>query len=174
MMITILVAFDGKRIIGNRGKIPWYIPEDLSLFRERTMGHPVIMGRKTWDSLPKKPLTGRINVVISNGLVEIPGGHLTRKSPIYLAADLQEAIHIACLHSSNEIFIIGGGMVYETAMKSGLVDRIIVSQVFGKHKGDTHFPKINWWKWKRRTLEKHEKFDLVEYTIRTWKPFPEI
>jgi len=177
-MITILVAFDDNQVIGNKGELPWHIPEDLALFKKRTLGHPVIMGRKTWDSLPKRPLTKRINIVISNGFVEIPGGHLTAKSPIRVETNLGSALEAArtcrplygtgIIGYPHEIFIIGGRMVYETALRKGWVDRILVSNVHGTHEGDLHFPTIKWWRWKKKVLEVHEKFNVVEYRKR-WK-----
>ncbi len=76
-MLSMVVAMAEDRIIGNAGDIPWYLPNDFKHFKEITMGHPIIMGRKTWDSLPEKvrPLAGRNNIIVSrSGNVEIPEG----------------------------------------------------------------------------------------------------
>lgn len=162
-MITILVAFDDNRVIGNNGKLPWHIPKDLELFKKRTWGHPVIMGRKTWESLPKKPLPGRTNIILSSNFVEIPTTHLARctgipRTEIRVYDNLEEAVKWC--RGRNESFIIGGGQVYKSAMK--IADRIIVCKVHGKFAGDTYFPKIGW-RWRKKSIEHHPGFDVVEY-----------
>jgi dihydrofolate reductase len=154
-MITILVAFDENRVIGNKGRLPWHIPEDLKLFKKRTQGHVVVMGRKTWESLPKKPLVGRTNIILSSHYVEIPDFHSAISTPIRIFNNLNESLgHL------NQIFIIGGAQVYKSAMK--IADRIIVSKVHGKFEGDTYFPKIGW-SWRKKSIEHHSEFDVVEY-----------
>jgi dihydrofolate reductase len=174
-MITILVAFDDNRLIGQNGKLPWNIPEDLALFKQRTMGHTVIMGRKTWEGLPKKPLPGRTNVIISSNFVEIPNRHLIKRTPIRVCNNLKQAVRNLqrkgnCpkhWRSSTEgcpwqpeIYIIGGGQLYKAAMK--IANRIIVSKVHGKFEGDTYFPKIGW-RWRKKSVERYSGFDVVEY-----------
>ena len=153
MFATIVVAYDEGRVIGNNGTIPWFIKEDLAHFKNVTMGSTVIMGRKTWDSLPDrfKPLPGRSNVV------------LTRNENLdddrcYFQTDLEEAIDLI---SFGKVFIIGGAQIYQEAIDRNLVDTIIASEVKGKHDGDTFFPEINGWS--SETLQEYEKFKVVKY-----------
>ena len=163
-MITILVAFDDNRLIGNNGKLPWHIPEDLTLFKKRTMRNIVVMGRKTWESLPKKPLVGRTNVILSSNYIKIPDFYSTKPTPIRIHNSLSEAVGTFCgghpLGHLNQIFIIGGAQVYKSAMK--IADTIIVSKIHGKFEGDTYFPRIGW-KWRKKSVEHHEGFDVIEY-----------
>lgn len=128
-MIKIIVACDKNGLIGDKGKIPWKIPEEMKFFKETTWGHTVIMGRLTWESISEKfrPLPGRENIVLTSSKID---GVLTAKS-------LEEAIKMA----SHEVFIIGGAKVYKEALK--YADRIIVSFVEGEYTGDTYFPVCN-------------------------------
>ena len=162
-MITLIVAYDEERAIGKDGDIPWKLPEDMKHFKELTMGGTVIMGRKTWDSLPDrfKPLPGRGNIVLTRtpGLFKMaklakpPVGVLCAKS-------LEDAIHLA---EGSEIFIIGGGEIYKYALAADLVDRIVASEVKGRHGGDVFFPRLAEG-WGRTFLEKHNGFTIMEYS----------
>src|SRR5579872_1932386 len=103
-MISIIVAADPNGVIGKENTIPWYLPEDLKLFKRRTMGSSIIMGHKTWNSLPKKPLVGRINYVISRGAGE-PTHHTCLEEslagPIWCKS-LQSAIEDARRNKNEE------------------------------------------------------------------------
>jgi len=179
-MITILVAFDDNRLIGRDGKLPWHIPEDLALFKKRTMGQIVVMGRKTWEGLPKRPLVGRINVIISSNFIEVPNTHSLRPNPMRIYNSLKQAVKDVGSHRrpwpknwypQPDIFIIGGGQLYRSAMK--IADRIIVSKIHGKFEGDTYFPKIGW-RWRKKNVEHHDGFDVVEYhrmRLKYWSIF---
>ena len=144
-LISIIVALDNNYLIGNQGKLPWNIPDDLRNFRLQTWGHPVIMGRVTYDSLPKKPLRGRLNIVVTKTNV----GHdifqlFDWTQIVYFQPNLGEAVKLAKMYCPNndEIFIIGGRQIYETALNDGIVDKLYVTHVEGDYEGDTHFPKI--------------------------------
>lgn len=137
-MTAIVVAYDDNRVIGYKGEIPWYLPEDLKLFKERTTGHPIIMGRKTWDSLPKKPLPKRHNIVITRQPEEYEEG-----PDVSFVDSMAKAIRLANKRIPNrEAFIIGGSQVYSVALQLGIVDKVIVSKVPGEHEGDTYFPSL--------------------------------
>jgi dihydrofolate reductase len=162
-MITILVAVDPYGVIGQENTIPWYLPEDLKLFKQRTLGHSVVMGRKTWDSLPRKPLPGRINYVISRQsppesshtcLADSLAGPLWFKS-------FDEAIEDARKNKDKEIFIIGGEQIYDLAMKSGQVDRIIMSRLFLSYRGDRYFHVPDGWM--ASEIEHREGFDVIHF-----------
>lgn len=130
--ISIIVAAAGKnRVIGTKGGMAWYIPEELKRFKEITMGHPIIMGRKTHESIGRA-LPGRANIVVT-------------REPNYQAEgcvvvhSLDEAIKTAQGHEGNdEIFIIGGGQIYQEAIH--LADKLYLTYVDKEIKGDVFFP----------------------------------
>ncbi|MFP4402536.1 MAG: dihydrofolate reductase [Candidatus Nanoarchaeia archaeon] len=124
---------EANNVIGDNGNIPWHIREDFKIFKELTQGCSIIMGRKTWDSLPKKPLPNRENIVISS---------TQREEYEHWACDLNTAITYAkLLENSNEyIWIIGGQRVYEEGLE--VCDELHLSFVHGEYQGDTYFPQI--------------------------------
>lgn len=130
MIVSIIAAMSRNRIIGRAGSLPWHIPADLSRFRQLTLGHWVIMGRKTFASIGR-PLPGRKNIVISRN----PACHAVGAET---AASLAEALELAS--GDDEVFICGGGEVYRQAMAS--VSRIYLTVVDLDFEGDTYFPVI--------------------------------
>ena len=164
-MKTILVAHDEDYVIGCDGRIPWYLPHDLKRFKELTVGQVVIMGRGTWQSLPVRPLPNRQNIIVSTRMVDVSWlkSQLERGAP-FVCSNLQSAIQYAEDNMPDrEIFIIGGGQIYASALKEGLVDKIIVSKVKGKHKGDVFFPQLGD-EWKSKLIEACDGFDVIEFT----------
>lgn len=139
-MITLIVAMTKDGLIGNGNTLPWHLPDELKHFKETTTGNAVIMGRKTWDSIPSKykPLSGRLNVVISRSRSEDEcccGAHFV--------GSLEEAIMKAnALKPRAEFFIAGGKSIYELALQQKVVDRLLVSVINGKYDGDVYFPKV--------------------------------
>jgi dihydrofolate reductase len=158
-MICIIVAYDKNRVIGNKGEIPWHLTDDLKRFQRVTMGHSVIMGRRTWDSIPRgfRPLPGRTNVVISRG------EPLIKHNEIWVGS-MTEAISASQTFggSFKDIFIIGGESIYKQALDQKLVHKVIASEVKGEHEGDTFFPELEG-QWDREVVEKFDEFDVVEY-----------
>lgn len=154
-MITIIVAVGKNNVIGKANSLPWYIPEDLKRFKALTLGHTVIMGRKTYESILArihKPLPDRKNIVItrqSNFSVQ-DGGEVF--------SSLDEAI---AAHAHEKIFIIGGAEIYNQAMSK--VDRLLVTEVAGDHAGDVFFPKIDAAIWREVAREPHDGYTFVEY-----------
>ena len=130
----------GTLTIGHNNIMPWHIPEDLKYFKRITMGHPVIMGRKTYDSIGK-PLPGRFNIVITRNSELKIDGCVTVNS-------LKEAVKIAKAKDKDEIFIIGGGQIYKEAMR--IASKIYLTAVDKVVKGDALFPKITP-KWKEQS-----------------------
>ena len=130
-MISIIVAMDINRGIGYNGDLLTFIPGDLPRFKKITSGHTVIMGRKTFDSLPKGPLPNRRNIVISrNKILKIDGATVV--------SSLDEALELCS--SSNEAFIIGGGEIYSQAINR--VDKLYITHIEKEFKADTFFPEI--------------------------------
>lgn len=161
MSIIILVAYDDKRVIGDHGKIPWHSSEDMKLFKQKTTGHPVLMGRKTYESLPVKPLPGRLNVVLTRDLSKI-GSPMGENGPYYVA-DLLPFINLT-RSRGEDLYIIGGADVYTLALKLGVVDKIIVSKMQGSYPGDTYFPILSEERWICTVSEQHKGFEVLEYT----------
>jgi dihydrofolate reductase len=128
--ISIVVAMDEKNGIGKGNKLMWDIPEELKRFREITLGHPIIMGRKTHESIGRV-LPGRTNIVIT-------GDEKFTAEGCVIAHSLDEAIKQAGEIDQEEIFIIGGGQIFKQAMH--MADKLYVTLVEGNFKADTFFP----------------------------------
>ena len=133
-MVSIIVAVAQNGTIGDKNSLLWHISEDMRFFKRTTSGHPVIMGRKTYDSLGR-PLPNRTNVVISRTAEHIEGCQIARS--------LEEAI--ALFPADEEIFIIGGAQIYALALE--VADRIYLTRVEHDYEGDTSFPKWDESKW---------------------------
>lgn len=149
-IISLIFAMNGDRIIGNKGGLPWHLPSDLNRFKELTTGKPVIMGRKTLESIlarNSKPLPGRLNVVITrdpDALIERRNMDPLLRNALLICSSLEDALTKLVAHP--EIFIIGGAEIYTQALP--LADRLYFTQVYGKFDGDTFFPRFNMHEWK--------------------------
>lgn len=137
MQRTAIIAALGEktRAIGKGGKLLWHIPEDMRRFKELTMGHPVIMGRKTWESIPEKfrPLPGRANIVVTRQA----GYEATGAMVVYSLENARAAA--ARARGADEIFIVGGGELYREALP--IADRLYLTLVGDDAEGDTLFPE---------------------------------
>ena len=133
-IIALIVAVAENGVIGRDGKLPWRIPEDMKWFKARTEGRPLIMGRKTWESFPKRPLPGRTNIVITrDASYKAEGGGVV--------TSLAAALDVAYGEEPEEIMVIGGAAIYRAALP--LARRIYLTSVHGEIAGDTHFPAID-------------------------------
>ena len=138
MEIILIAALDENRVIGNKGQIPWHLPEDFKHFKETTKGHAVIMGRKTFASIGK-PLPQRLNIVLTRD------ADFETTPDVVVCGSLEEAIAAAKNAGKEKAFIIGGANVY--AQSLNVADQMILSHVPGKHEGDAFFPQWgNEWK----------------------------
>lgn len=150
MIVSLIFAMNGDRIIGNKRELPWYLPSDLQRFKALTTGKPVIMGRKTFDSIlarNRKPLPDRCNVVITRNAA--PWKHRQSTHPeLFRNCVFVESLHegLRLMEPSPEVFIIGGAAIYAQALP--LANRIYFTQVQGKFEGDTTFPQFNPHEWK--------------------------
>lgn len=133
MKISIIVAVDENNLIGKRNSLPWYLPADLKHFKETTMGHHILFGQTTHESIGR-PLLGRTNVILSNDPNYKSEGCVVVHTP-------KEAINFAKGKGEKELFICGGAMVYKTFLP--LTDRIYLTKIHNKFDGDIYFPKIN-------------------------------
>lgn len=138
MRIALIWAQAENRVIGRDNKLPWYLPEDLKLFKRMTYGKPVIMGRKTFSSIGK-PLPGRTNIVISRGAPELPAGVLGVDS---LDDALAQARAVATIDGQAEVIVMGGAQIYALALP--VADRLYVTHVQAKVAGDAYFPEFDW------------------------------
>lgn len=153
--ISIISALSDNYVIGNQGDLPWHIPEDFKLFVQITKGKPVVMGRKTWDSLPKKPLPNRVNIVISKNPSAIEGDCVKVSS-------LEEALNEGKKHGE-EIMILGGSTIYKEALDKNLITNMYLSHVKGNYTGDTYFPEFDKDDFKIIEEKDFEKFIFREY-----------
>jgi dihydrofolate reductase len=135
-MISIIVAVADDWGIGRDNELLWHIPEDLKRFKKLTTGNAVIMGKKTWDSLPKKPLPGRKNIVLTDNQKDSFEGAM-------VALSIDEALKYC--ENGEEVFIIGGGSVYRQFMT--IADRLYITHVHKTAPADIYFPEIDPQKW---------------------------
>lgn len=148
-MVSLIVAIAENGVIGDKNSLLWNIREDMRRFRTTTSGHPVVMGRKTYDSIGR-PLPKRTNVVITRGDITIEGCQVVHS--------LEEAISL--FPQDEEIFIIGGAQIYEQALP--LVDRLYLTVVHRAYEGDTSFPSLDMSQWReiaREEFVRGEEFD---------------
>ena len=167
MTVTIIAAVTRNGAIGVNGDLAVHHREDMRHFRAVTEGKVVIMGRKTWESLPVKPLPRRVNIVVSrNPNYSAPG--------IVVARDLAEAITLAGLFQKGEVFIIGGGQVYKEAMHKGLVDKMVLTEFDVSTPGDVFFPRFGSDAWKITEVKYRAWFRITFYEKKkgwpTWQP----
>lgn len=148
-MISIIVAVAENGVIGSGNRMPWHISEDLRRFKAITTGHPVVMGRKTFESLGR-PLPNRTNVVITRNPDYVAAG-------AEVAGSLEDAL--AMFPGGEEVFVIGGGEIYRQAMS--IADRLYITRIGMAFDGDTYFPAIDPLRWRETWHEAHpcgEKF----------------
>ncbi|OGJ60384.1 dihydrofolate reductase [Candidatus Peribacteria bacterium RIFCSPLOWO2_01_FULL_51_18] len=144
MVISLIVAADENNVIGGGNKLLWYLPEDMKHFRKLTLGHTMIMGRKTFESIGH-PLPGRRNIVVSRKAQSIPGAETV--------GSLDEAFKKAEADKSAEVFVIGGGQIYSQALSEA--ERIYITRVHSEFAGDIFFPGISEKEWIEISREEH-------------------
>lgn len=149
--IYLVAALARNGVIGARGKLPWHLPEDLRHFRRLTLNHPVIMGRRTWESLGK-PLPGRENIVISRKPgFEAPGASVARSIEGAVALCAGEPV----------AFVIGGAAIYAAALP--LADGLVLTEIDRDYEGDTRFPEWDRKGWRVAQKEAHTAADGVRF-----------
>jgi dihydrofolate reductase len=154
MILSIIAAMDRNQLIGNNNQLPWHLPADFTHFRAKTMGKPVVMGRKTFESIGK-PLPGRTNIVLSrNPNLQLEG--------VECVSSLQDAITAAA--DAEEIMIIGGSTIYEMLLPQ--VDRMYLTYVEGEFEGDAWFPEFDQSQWQETETVLHQKDEKNIYDCR--------
>lgn len=162
--LSSIAAMAENRVIGKDGGMPWHLPEDLKHFKRTTLGKPIVMGRKSYESLGK-PLPGRANIVVSRSYKDLPSGQPTtiyrdmeavarKVAPQsddgpFLYASIEDGIaaarEIAAKKGLDEIFITGGGEIYKQTLP--IVDRMYITLIHRDYEGDTKFPDFDWKDW---------------------------
>jgi dihydrofolate reductase len=152
--ITLVAAMSRGRVIGRQGGMPWHLPADLKHFKDVTLGYPVIMGRRTFDSIGRA-LPGRKNVVISRSAPQLPPG-------VVLASSLENALR-ACSDAA-EVMVIGGGEIYHQALP--LASRLELTFIDADIEGDTQFPAIDGRQWRVSRMESRPADERNAYALR--------
>ena len=156
MDLTIIVAVSENNIIGKDNRIPWSIPKDLQRFKQLTLDHPVIMGRKTYESIPPKyrPLPQRRNIIVSKNMPEAEG--------IYIARNIEEALELA---EEQDTYVAGGATIYEAFLPR--VNCMEITRVHNNYDGDIFFPTIDLGQWNLVGEEDHGD-EPIPYSFLTY------
>ena len=156
MQLSLIVAYAQNRVIGRDNTLPWKLPSDLAHFKRTTLGHPIIMGRKTWESLGR-PLPGRRNIVISRD------AHYSAQGAECVTSLAQA---IASVQDLEEAFVIGGAQIYQEALP--LAQQVIATEVLESVEGDAFFAPLDKAQWIETSRQPHPaenglRFDIVHY-----------
>ena len=153
MTVSLIVAVSSNGVIGHDGGLPWHLPADLKHFKRTTMGHHLIIGRRTWDEVGK-PLPGRTMVVVTRSRRFAPEGAKVVRS-------VEQALEIAA--EDDEPFIGGGSQIYRIALARDLVHRIYLTRIHAEVEGDTFFPEFDLDDWGLVSEEHHEADEKNEF-----------
>lgn len=158
--ISLIVARGRNNIIGSDGDLPWRLSSDLKLFKAITKGKPVIMGRKTWESLPRKPLPGRLNIVVTR-----QAGYTAEGAQV--VGDMGDAFDAAFIQANtdrvDEVFVIGGAQIYAAAMT--VADRLYLTEVDAAPVGDAAFPEFSEKDWSELGREVYPASEVDDHAF---------
>lgn len=154
MRISIIAAVSRNRVIGQGGELPWHLPADLKYFRERTRGHPVIMGRRTYESVGR-PLPGRRNIVLSRSPDFRPSG-------VEVADSLEAALEL--VREADEVFLLGGEEIFRAGLE--IADRLYLTEIDAEFCGDTFFPEFDRKQWRVLESRLHPADEQNPYPMR--------
>jgi dihydrofolate reductase len=159
--IYLVAAVAANGIIGAKGQLPWRLPEDLKHFKQLTMGHPIIMGRRTWESL-KGPLPGRDNIVVTRRPgYDAPGAAVASSLEAALALCLGETV----------VFVIGGSQLFAESLP--IAAGLVMTEIDRDFEGDTRFPHYDRSRWKESQRERHVTADGMKYDFVLYEPASE-
>lgn len=159
--VSLIAAVAENGIIGADGDVPWHYPADLTHFKRTTTGHPVIMGRTTFESIERDvggPLPNRRNIVLSTTPDRLPDSVIGVASP-------SAALAAADSRDDSTVYVIGGATVYEQFLPRA--DELLLTELDDPHEGDTTFPAVAWDRWTESAREPHDAFDIVTYVRRS-------
>ena len=161
MIVSLIVAVSENGVIGKDNDLIWHLPKDMRYFKETTLGHHIIMGRRNFESIPHKfrPLRSRVNIIVTRNK------DYTAKDCI-IVNSIESAIDYSKSNKEDEVFIIGGGEIYKQSMQKNLVDKIYLTRVHADFDGDTFFetPSSNWII-KSEVKKKKDEKHLFDYTF---------
>ena len=161
MKITLVVAASDNNVIGKDNQLLWHLPKDMRFFKNTTWGLPIVMGRKTFESLGSKVLPGRLNLILSNQKnIKTNGATLVHT--------LQDAVNIAAQQDYKQLLVIGGGQIYELALP--LAHTIMLTRVHTTIEGDAFFPTLNEdWVKKESTFYNSDEKHSYSFDIECWQ-----
>ncbi|WP_020060713.1 dihydrofolate reductase [Bacillus sp. 123MFChir2] len=152
-MISLLVAMDKNRLIGKENQLPWHLPADLAYFKKVTMGHPIIMGRKTFESIGR-PLPGRTNIILTRN----PNYEMEGCKVIHSINDVKKMDE----QMNEELFVIGGAEIFKEVLP--FADRLYITKIEEVFEGDTFFPEINYNEWEEISVTQGVTDEKNPYT----------
>ncbi|WP_447738185.1 dihydrofolate reductase [Pseudomonas laurentiana] len=162
--LSLIAAHAENRVIGIDNSMPWHLPGDFKYFKATTLGKPIIMGRKTWDSLGR-PLPGRLNIVVSRQVgLQLEGAEVFGS----LEEALVRAEQWAREQGSDELMLIGGAQLYGQALEKGLVSRMYLTRVELAPEGDAWFPEFEQGQWKLMSSEAQAEEGKPAYHFEVW------
>ena len=162
MIISLIVALSSNRVIGINNQLPWKLSHDLAWFKKQTMDKTIIMGRKTWESLPFRPLPGRKHIIISrNPEYKIQDHKANIIESVHLTGSIEDALTFANENEEQEVMFIGGAMIYEQALP--LCHKLYLTMIKQEFEGDAFFPDYMQFTWKKSFIEKHKTDSGMEY-----------
>ncbi|MFA1610768.1 dihydrofolate reductase [Halobellus rubicundus] len=159
--VVLIAAVAANRVIGRDGEMPWHLPADLKHFKRTTTGHPVIVGRRTYETVVEalgEPFPGRTSVVLTSQSLDLPAGAVVANS-------IDEAVELAredaAARGVDAVYVAGGGRVYEQFLPRA--DRLVLTELRASHDGDTRFPAWDDDEWRETDREERDGFAFVTY-----------
>ena len=158
MKCSIVVAMGKHREIGKDNDLLWHLPRDMRFFKETTTGHTVVMGRKSWESIPEKfrPLPNRKNIVITRDYEYKAEGAIVITDLEALSQHVDKA---------EKCFIIGGAQIYQLALEQGFINEMYITHVDETFEADTFFPFVNWENWEEEDILEYDKDEKNPYSF---------
>ena len=153
--IILIAAHTSNYVIGLEGNLPWHIREDMQHFKSLTMGHPILMGRKTFESLNSKPLVGRTNIVVTHD----SSSSIFKQEGVIAASSINQAL-AQCLNHKN-IYVIGGASIYQQTIDRASIMEI--TEIHQEYEGDAWFPKYNTSDWIQVSRNDCDRYSFVTY-----------
>lgn len=157
MQLSMVAAVAANGVIGDDGEVPWHHPEDLTHFRNTTVGHPVIMGRRTFESVLSAvsgPLPERDNIVLTSQPSTLP-------DTVTGVTSTDAAIEAAGRHDADTVYVVGGAAVYRQFLPEA--DELVLTELDRAYEGDTDFPSVDWDRWDVVDRDRRDAFDIVTY-----------
>lgn len=164
MKVVIIVAVDRNYGIGKNNDLMWHLPDDMKFFKQKTLGHVVVMGRKNWDSIPPRfrPFSERENVVLTRNKDFTAEG-------VIVCNSMEDCLRAYEQESDRIIYIIGGGEIYRQALETGKVDEMLITRIDAEYDADTFFPDFDHSEWEEEILDTHEKDEKHAHAFTFYK-----